>query len=114
MLIDQAYPLIFFHFQGLKKEMGYFIFNSHRFYRAPFSRVVRDHIYGPYVEELLAIERGLGPTVDVANASPLRRAKVDATWSSVKGMAQNIGKRLLRILDIVTGRVFIVIRGKAY
>jgi len=23
VLIDQAYPLIFFHFQGLKKEMGY-------------------------------------------------------------------------------------------
>jgi len=114
VLIDQAYPLIFFHFQGLKKEMGYFIFNSHRLYHAPFSRVVRDHIYGPYVEELLAIERGLGPTVDVASASPLRRAKVDATWNSVKGMARNIGKRLLQILDIVTGRVFIVIRGKAY
>ena len=114
VLIDEAYPLIFFHFQGLKKEMGYFIFNSHRFYRAPFSRIVREHIYAPYVDELLAIEHEVGPVVDVAGANPLRRAKVDATWNSVVGMARNVGKRLLRILDIVTGRVFVVIRGKAY
>jgi hypothetical protein len=114
VLIDRIYPLIFFHFQGLKREMGYFIFNSHRLYRAPFSRTVRDHVYGPYVDELLAIEHEIGPVVDVSGASPLRRTKVDTTWNSMIGMTRNVGKRLLRILDIVTGRVFLVIRGKAY
>jgi hypothetical protein len=114
VLIDSTYPLIFFHFQGLKKEMGYFIFNSHRLYRAPFSRIVRDHIYAPYVDELLAIEDGVPPMLEVTAALPMRRIKVDATWNSLVGIARNIGKRLLRILDIVTGRVFIVIRGKAY
>ncbi len=114
VLVDSAYPLIFFHFQGLKREMGYLIFNSHRLYRAPFSKIVRDHIYRPYVDELLAIEHEVGPMLDVAGSNPLRRIKVDMSWSSVKGMVRNLGMRLLRILDVVTGRVFVVIRGKAH
>jgi len=114
VMIDSTYPLVFFHFQGFKKEMGYFIFNSHRLYRAPFCKAVRERIYRPYVDELLAIEQAVGPMLDVARASPLQRKKVDATWSSVVGTARNVTKRLLRILDIVTGRAFIVIRGKAY
>jgi hypothetical protein len=114
VLVDSTYPLIFFHFQGFKREMGCFIFNSHRLYRAPFSRLVRDHVYRPYVDELLAIEHRVGSSVDVAAAKPLRRKKVDTTWNSAVGVARNVGKRLLRVLDIATGRAFIVIRGKAY
>jgi hypothetical protein len=114
VLIDSTYPLIFFHFQGFKREMGCFIFNSHRLYRAPFSKIVRDHVYKPYVDELLAIEHMVGPTVGVAKAKPLRREKVDTTWNSVVGVVRNVGTRLLRVLDIATGRAFIVIRGKAY
>ena len=37
VLIDAVHPLIFFHFQGLRKGLRWFIFNSHRAYRAPFS-----------------------------------------------------------------------------
>jgi hypothetical protein len=114
VLIDSTYPLIFFHFQGFKREMGCFIFNSHRLYRAPFSKLVRDHVYRPYVDELLAIEHTVGSSVDVVTAKPLRRQKVDTTWNSVVGVARNVGKRLLRVLDIATGRAFVVIRGKAY
>jgi hypothetical protein len=114
VLVDSTYPLIFFHFQGFKREMGCFIFNSHRLYRAPFSKVVRDHVYRPYVDELLAIEQTVGSIVDVATAKPLQRKKVDTTWNSAAGAARNVGKRLLRLLDIATGRVFIVFRGKAY
>ena len=114
VLIDSTYPLIFFHFQGFKREMSCFIFNSHRLYRAPFSKIVRDHIYKPYVDELLAIERTIGVVVDVAKAQPLQRKKVDTTWNSVVGAVRNVGMRLFRVLDIATGRAFIVIRGKAY
>lgn len=114
VVIDSRYPLVFFHFQGLKREMGYFIFNSHRLYRAPFSKVVREYIYRPYVDELLAIEQEVGPMPDVTEVVALQRKKVDATWRSVVGTARNVGKRVLRILDILTRRAFIVIRGKAY
>ena len=114
VLIDSTYPLVFFHFQGFKREMGCFIFNSHRLYRAPFSKIVRDHIYKPYVDELLAIEQTIGVVVDVAKAQPLQRKKVDTTWNSVVGAVRNVGMRLFRVLDIATGRAFIVIRGKAY
>lgn len=114
VIIDEAWPLIFFHFQGLKKEMGCFIFNSHRLYHAPFSRVVREHVYRPYVDRLLKVESEIGPLVDLAKAQPLRRIKVDAAWSNVRGVTRSIGKRLLRVLDVFTGRAFFVIRGKAH
>jgi hypothetical protein len=55
VLIDADRPLVFFHFQGLRKALRWFIFSSHRVYRAPFSSAVRNHIYKPYVDELLAI-----------------------------------------------------------
>jgi hypothetical protein len=114
VVINKTCPLIFFHFQGLKKEMGYFIFNSHRLYRAPFSKIVRDHVYRPYVDELLAIEQEIGSLVDVAKSEPLKRIKIDVMWTNLRDVARGVGKRLLRILDIFTGRAFIVIRGKAY
>ena len=38
-------PLIFFHFQGLEEGCGWFIFNSHRIFGAPFSPDIREHIY---------------------------------------------------------------------
>ena len=76
VLIDAVHPLIFFHFQGLGKDCGWFIFNSHRVYRAPFSRDVRNHIYKPYVDELLAIEKAVSPVLDVSDAKPHRRSAV--------------------------------------
>ncbi len=114
VLINSTHPLVFFHFQGLKKEMGLFLFNSHRLYRAPFSAVVRERIYRPYVDELLALEQEVGPMLDVDAAKPLPRTKVDAAMTSFNGVARNVAKRVLRVLDIVTRRAFVVLGGKAY
>jgi hypothetical protein len=112
--IDSVWPLIFFHFQGVKKGFGWFIFNNHRIYHAPFSRTVRDHIYRPYVDELLAIEQDVGSIVDVTKAKPLPRARVGNLSNSIKGIMRNLRDRVFRILDVVTGRAFLIIRGKAY
>src|SRR4051794_25085594 len=63
VMID-ATPLVFFHFQGLRKGLRWFIFNSHRIFGAPFSGNTRDHIYRPYVDELLSIEKTVDPMLN--------------------------------------------------
>jgi hypothetical protein len=114
VLIDAVHPLIFFHFQGLRKGLRWFIFNSHRIYRAPFSGIVREHIYKPYVDELLAIEKAVGPILDVSEAKPQRRSAAMDVRQVLKSKLRNAGVRVFQLLDIVTKRAFVVFRGTAY
>ena len=114
VLIDASWPLVFFHFQGLRKGLRCFIFNSHRVYRAPFPRVVREHIYKPYVDELLAIEKTVNPVLDVADAKPHRRSAVTGLGQYIKGRLRNAGTLLFQLLDILSNRAFLVFRGIAY
>ena len=111
---QQDHPLIFFHFQGLRKGLRWFIFNSHRSYRAPFSRTVRDHIYKPYVDELLGIEKTVAPILQISAAKPHRRAAVVDIGQYLKSRARNIRVRVFQLLDIVTRRAFFVFRGTAH
>jgi hypothetical protein len=114
MMIDAVYPLIFFHFQGVKKGFsGWFIFNSHRQYRAPFSSDMRNCLYRPYVDELLAIERTIDPILQVSAATPHRRSAVEML-QYFKSKVRNVRLRAFQLLDIVTGRAFLVLRGTAY
>jgi hypothetical protein len=114
VLIDSVHPLIFFHYQGLRKALGWFIFNSHRRYRAPFSRNVRNHIYRPYIDRLLEIERSTGPILNVSEGIPLQRSKTLDVRNYIKDTARGVRSRVFQLLDIVTGCAFLVIRGKAY
>ena len=114
VLIDAAHPLVFFHFQGLRKALRWFIFNSHRVYRAPFSSAVRNHIYKPYVDELLAIEQTVDPILQAPAAKPHRRSTVVNAGQYLKSKVRNAGARAFQLLDIVTGRAFFVFRGRAY
>jgi hypothetical protein len=114
VMIDAIHPLIFFHFQGLKKGFGWFIFNSHRQYRAPFSRNVRNHIYKPYIDELLTIESAIDPVLQLSAAKPHRRSAIVNIGQYLISKVRNAGIRLFQLLDIVTGRAFLVFRGTAY
>ena len=107
-MIDTAQPLIFFHFQGLRKGLRWFIFNSHRIFGAPFSRATREHIYRPYVDELLAVEKITGPMLEVQETRPQARSH------TIKSRVRNVGIRVFQLLDIVAGRAFLVWRGAAY
>jgi hypothetical protein len=114
VLIDGVDPLIFFHFQGLRKGLRWFIFNSHRVYRAPFSRVVRQRIYKPYVDELLAIERTVDPMLEVSETRPQRRFAAVNVRQLLKSKLRKLAMRVFQVLDIATGRAFVVFRGTAY
>ena len=114
VMIDGNYPLIFFHFQGLKKGLGCFIFNSHRLFRAPFSGVTRDHIYKPYIDELLAIERTIDPVLPISHTKPHRRSAVIDVRQYVTDKMRQVGVLAFQLLDVVTRRAFLVFRGTAY
>lgn len=114
VLLDAVNPLVFFHFQGLRKGMHWFIFNSHRSYRAPFSSAVRHHIYKPYVDQLLAIEKSVDPVLQVSQAMPHARSSVVNVGQYFKSKARNAKARMFQLLDIVTRRAFFVFGGKAY
>ncbi|MEA2940061.1 MAG: hypothetical protein QOD09_590 [Bradyrhizobium sp.] len=114
VLIDADHPLVFFHFQGLRRAMRWFIFSSHRVYRAPFSSVMRDHIYKPYVDELLAIEQTMDPILQLDAAKPHRRSTIVNVGQYLKSKVRNTGVRVFQLLDIVSGRAFLVFRGRAY
>ena len=94
--------------------MRWFVFNSHRNYRAPFSSEVRDYIYKPYVDELLAIERSVDPVLQVSDARPHARSSVDNVGQYLKSKARNAKVRAFQLLDIVTRRAFFVFRGTAH
>jgi hypothetical protein len=111
--IDGRWPLIFFHFQGLRRDLRYFFFNSHRSYSAPFSSAVRRYIYKPYVDELLAIEEKVTPLLEIAPAKPHRRAVGIDLKQALIDTARRTGKRLFQVLDIASGRAFVVFRGTA-
>ena len=112
--IDHSHSLIFFHFQGLKKGLRWFIFSSHRLYGAPFSAAVRNRIYKPYINELLEIEETVRPFLQISDAKPHRRSTIVDVRRYLKGKVWDLGARAFQLLDIVTGRAFLVFRGKAY
>jgi hypothetical protein len=114
VMIDTVHPLIFFHFQGLRKGLGWFVFNSHRAYRAPFSGAVRNHIYRPYVDELLAVEKTVDPILRLSEAKPHRRSAIVNVGQYLKSKLRSAGVRAFQLLDIMTGRAFLVFRGRAY
>jgi hypothetical protein len=114
VLVDAAHPLIFFHFQGLRKGLHWFIFNSHRAYRAPFSKIVRDHIYKPYVDELLTIERTTDPVMPVSETTPHRRSAIVDIRQYLKSKVRNVVLRVFQLWDIASGRAFLVFRGDVH
>lgn len=112
--IDATVPLIFFHFQGLRKGLRWFVFNSHRVYSAPFSGVTREHIYRPYVEELTAIEAQVDPFLQISSAKPHRRSAIVDVRQLIESKIRNLRMRWFQLLDIVTRRAFLVFRGNVY
>ena len=112
--VNRIHPLIFFHFQGLKKGLGWFIFNRHRFYRAPFSEDMRNHIYKPYINELIAIEKANSSALRVSDGKPHRRSAIVDIRQYLGSKVRDLAGRLFQLLDIVTGRAFFIFRGTVH
>ena len=73
--IDGKYDLLFFHFHGVKRTGGYY-FNSHRTFSAPFPRLMREHVYEPYVAALAAAEAQAAPLLGNERSEVIRKLTV--------------------------------------
>ncbi len=110
VVVDAQWPLIFFHFHGLKRVGKGFYLPDHFRYHAPFNGLIIGRIYRPYIQVLEAVVSETA-TYFVAPAKTLAR------YAS-KGMG--FGERLAGwlkkpakyALAIFTGE-FIVARGAA-
>ena len=74
---------------------------------------MRSHVYKPYVNELLAIERVVEPILRGLDVKPHRRSSIGDIRQYLKSKVRNLRLRLFQILDVVTGRAFPVFRGIA-
>jgi hypothetical protein len=114
VMLDDGCPLVFFHFQGLRKGLRWFFFTSHRAFNAPLSRITRNHIYRPHVQELLDVEAVVEPLLPIAAATPHRRSAVTDFKQYAEGVLRDLRARLFQALDIVSGRVLLILRGRAF
>ncbi|MET4445539.1 hypothetical protein ABIB75_003821 [Bradyrhizobium sp. GM2.2] len=113
VFIDDVHPLIFFHFQGVKKGLHWFIFNNHRRYHAPFSSSMREHLYKPYINEVLEIERRTSALLEVPEMKPHGRSSNVGLRKYLEGRVRYLATRFLQVLDVLTGRAFFVYKGVA-
>ena len=52
LTVNHVWPLIFFHFHGLRQSGERVYIPGHFRYRAPFGRLVRTRLYKPYIQNL--------------------------------------------------------------
>jgi len=78
VLVDGA-PLLFFHFHGLKRLGPRRFCAIHWEYRAPMTRLMRDHLYNPYLIDFLAVEQATKHLIsepgEVLRSAHLRRER---------------------------------------
>ena len=101
--IDGRYPLLFFHFFGVKRS-GRYYFNSHRLYHASFSKLMRQRIYRPYVAVLAQSELTVAPYLEHLPAWTIRKPVVAGRLGHVSNALRKGRAVVNRGLDIVTGR----------
>jgi len=101
--IDGRYPLLFFHFFGVKRS-GRYYYNSHRLYHAPFPSLVRRRIYEPYVAALAESESTVAPHLAHLPVKTIRRLAVASRLDHVSNTLRKGRAVVNRGLDIVTGR----------
>jgi hypothetical protein len=101
--IDRRYPLLFFHFYGVKRSGGYY-FNSHRLYSAPFSSLMKREIYEPYTAALAEAERVVAVYLKDQQLETIRKPAVTSPLHRISNALRKTRIMVNRGLDIVTGR----------
>src|SRR5262249_24889505 len=105
ILIEGRFPLLFFHFYGVKRS-GRYYFTSHRVFHAPFPNLVREHVYEPYVRALRKAEITAAAHLGGLQIETIRRPTV------ASGRVPNALRRVrtlgIRGLDILSGRAIAI------
>lgn len=101
--IDGKYDLLFFHFHGVKRTGGYY-FNSHRTFSAPFPRLMRKHVYEPYVAALAAAEAQAAPLLGNERSEVIRKLTVRSPVDQMANVLRKIRTVAFRGFDVITRR----------
>jgi hypothetical protein len=103
VLVDGAYELLFFHFHGVKRTGSYY-FNSHRIFSAPFPRLMREHVYEPYVAALAAAEAQAAPLLGNERGEVIRKLTVRTPADQMANALRRIRTAAFRGFDVITRR----------
>jgi hypothetical protein len=103
VVIERRYPLLFFHFYGVKRSGGYY-FNSHRLYHAPFSSLMKHKLYEPYTAALAEAERAVAPHLKDDQLNTIRKPVVTNLGDRMFNALRKARMMGIRGLDILTGR----------
>lgn len=101
--IEGRYPLLFFHFYGVKHIGGYY-FNGHRLYKAPFPGLMKHKLYVPYTTALGEAERMAAPHLKQHQLETLRKPVATGLGDRLANVLRKVRMIANRGLDIVTGR----------
>jgi len=101
--IEDRYPLLFFHFYGVKRT-GRYYFNSHRVFHAPFPKLVRERIYQPYIAALAAAELEARPFLHAEQAEIIRKPAANSRIDRVLNVFRKARAVTFRGIDVVTRR----------
>jgi hypothetical protein len=104
VLVEGRYPLLFFHFHGVKR-VGRYYFNSHRVFHAPFSNLVRQRIYQPYIVALAAAELEARSYLEDEQIKTIRNLAVGSRRDRVLNVFRRARAVVFRGLDVVTNRI---------
>lgn len=105
--IERRYPLLFFHFYGVKRSGDYY-FNSHRIYRAPFSGLIKERLYKPYTAALAEAERLSVSLLPGQQLETIRKPVAGNLVGRLLNAVRRGRMTVYRWLDIVTGRAIAV------
>jgi hypothetical protein len=103
VLVEWRYPLLFFHFQGVKR-VGRYYFNSHRVFHAPFPDLVRRRIYEPYIVALAAAELEASSHLEAEQIETIRKPAVGTRLDHVSNVFRKARALAFRGIDVATGR----------
>jgi hypothetical protein len=103
VLVEGRYPLLFFHFHGVKR-VGRYYFNSHRVFHAPFPSLMRQRIYRPYVIALAAAELEARAYLKDEQTKIIRKPAVGSPLDHVLNVFRKARASAFRGIDVVTRR----------
>lgn len=107
-------PLVFFHFQGLRQAWKYFFFASHRYYRARMGKILRNRVYLPYVRRLLYWSECATPILDRKPAEKALPRGSQSIRERGRAVLRNLVQIVLKLMDLLTGRAILAVKGKVY
>jgi hypothetical protein len=96
ILIDQTYPLVFFHFHGLRK-LGNWMITSQLNYFSPASKTLLEFVYEPYLQALIGSEVLVKANFGRPNTTKMSRGRGVRKWArSAIGLAISVASILTR------------------